>query len=137
MRKIKMIIFVILFFTISSCSHRLSSVDIEKLYKNNDVVLIDLRERSKYVNGHIPGAQWIKYHPDTFGGEIFKHSQKTTFVLYCCRENNSKKAIHVLKKCGYCNFYILKNGFDAWKKSGHPIEKGISRVSHLINYIEK
>ena len=79
---------------------------IEKIwnkYKIKNAILIDVRSRQEYKEGHIEGAISIPYY------EIYKRSEKELknksqkIILYCNTGSRSKRAEKILKQKGYNN----------------------------------
>ena len=83
-----------------------------KLLKENDGILLDVRSKQEYEEGHIQGAINI---PDY---EIVRRVEKEipkknqSIVLYCQYGSRSKDAYIKMKKMGYTNVYNLYGGLD-------------------------
>lgn len=75
-------------------------------------ILIDVRTRQEFLEGHLEGAILIPYY------EIRKKivniipTKEQCIVLYCQNGGRSVKAYEVLKKIGYSNLYNLKGGLE-------------------------
>ena len=83
--------------------------------------LLDVRERSEYVDGHVPGAQHIPYEQlEQRIGEV-QHNE--TLVLYCASGVRSSLATSILERHGIAATN-LRGGFNAWRNAGLPIEGG-------------
>lgn len=72
-------------------------------YKYNNAILIDVRSKQEYKEGHIVGAISIPYY------ELWKKASEqiknrnTKIIIYCNTGNRAKKAEKILKKLGYIN----------------------------------
>ena len=105
-------------------------------YKN--MVVIDTRKKSEYVEGHLPGALQLVYRgqrkvktpdfdpsKDRFAINKIPGDKATPIIVYCqgpyCWK--SYKASVVLHRKGYQKIYWYRDGYPGWKKAGHPIEK--------------
>lgn len=84
--------------------------------------LLDVREESEYVAGHIPGARWL-------GKGIIERDIETLFpevgtelVLYCGGGYRSALAADNLQAMGYTNVISMDGGFRGWKEAGQRIE---------------
>ena len=72
-------------------------------YKNNGAILIDVRSRQEYKEGHITGAISIPYY------ELWKKASEqikdkdTKIIIYCNTGSRTKKAEKILRKLGYIN----------------------------------
>ena len=72
-------------------------------YKNKNAILIDVRSKQEYEEGHIDGAISMPYY------EIYKRAnkelldKKQKIILYCNTGSRSKRAKQILKKMNYIN----------------------------------
>lgn len=75
-------------------------------------ILIDVRTRQEFLEGHLEGAILIPYY------EIRKKivniipTKEQCIILYCQNGGRSIKAYEVLKKIGYTDIYNLKGGLE-------------------------
>ena len=89
-----------------------------KLNKNN-FTIVDVRDKSEYAEGHIPGA--VNIPVASFAarsGELDKHK---TIIVYCNAGNRSYKTYRKLMKLGYKKFYQAL--FADWKSAGYEVVK--------------
>ncbi|HEV8655946.1 MAG TPA: MBL fold metallo-hydrolase [Candidatus Limnocylindria bacterium] len=81
--------------------------------------LIDVRERSEYTDGHVPGARHIPYQLlERMIGEL---PRERTLVVYCASGVRSSLAASILERHGIAAAN-LRGGFNAWRNAGLPIE---------------
>jgi len=87
----------------------------------NDVVLIDVREKNEWDEGYIPGATHIAkgYLEQRIEEVVPEKSQKV--LLYCAGGVRSMYAGLTLKQMGYEDVISLAGGFGQWKNSGLPV----------------
>jgi molybdopterin/thiamine biosynthesis adenylyltransferase/rhodanese-related sulfurtransferase len=81
-------------------------------------VLIDVREKDEWMEGFIPGAQWI---PRGFLEQRIEDKvpeKDAAVVLYCAGGTRSALAARSLTELGYTNVASLEGGFAAWKRAG-------------------
>jgi sulfur-carrier protein adenylyltransferase/sulfurtransferase len=83
-------------------------------------VIIDVREKDEWVQGHIPGARWISRGHLESRIEDAVPERDTPIVLYCAAGNRSAFAAKVLGQLGYADVTSMAGGFTAWKRSGLP-----------------
>lgn len=105
-------------------SSRTPEIDIEQLdrARPGDATVIDVRERSEYVTGHIPGAELLSMTQLSFRlGEIDK--TRPVYVV-CASGNRSAAMTDVLVAAGY-DAYSVTGGTAAWARSGRPLETGV------------
>jgi len=95
-----------------------------KTLHERDAVFIDLRLRSLFDQGHIPGA--INIPVNHFNNNTLAEvvSKEQAIVIYCygmhCEYSNqaSNKAL----TWGYRNVYYFMKGYPAWLDAGYPTE---------------
>ncbi|ACI21823.1 MULTISPECIES: rhodanese-like domain-containing protein [Thermodesulfovibrio] len=87
-------------------------------------VILDVREYTEYVAGHIPGAIWAPRGLLDFQAYDWLPDKEKTYLVYCKTGGRGAVSSCDLKKLGYKNVYNLKGGFNAWSNSGEPVEKG-------------
>ena len=74
-----------------------------KKYKHDNAILIDVRSKQEYKEGHIAEAISIPYY------ELWKKASEqikdknTKIIIYCNTGSRAKKAEKILKKLGYTN----------------------------------
>lgn len=76
------------------------------------VQLIDLREKEKYEHGHIMGARNIPMM--NFSMKMQGLRKDKPIYLYDQTGRLSIRAAKMLKKKGYTDVYMLKNGISKW-----------------------
>ena len=62
-----------------------------------DAVLLDVRERADYDQGHIPGA----VHAELQSVRFIPYSLDTPLFVYCYRGNRSAMAAEMLREAGF------------------------------------
>lgn len=73
---------------------------IEDFRKIKNAVLIDVRTREEYIDGHIPGSKNIALARITEADEIIKDKDIPVYV-YCHSGARSERAAQILKSLGY------------------------------------
>lgn len=74
--------------------------------------LIDVREKNEFDAGHILGARNIPFTVLTNSLNAFRKDQP--IYLYDTRKTLSIRAANKLRKAGYKDIYILKEGYEGW-----------------------
>lgn len=92
--------------------------DIIKYIGNENVMIIDLRDREEYYSGHIPTAINIPYEELEFKKKYLLRNN--LLIFYCDRGNISLLAARDLVKEGY-NIKSLYGGLHSYKGN---LEKG-------------
>ena len=110
---------------------------LENAKKNNNVVLIDNRERLNFLEQHIPGSINIPYRTLATDGKILRTkesmrnllknrgvSEDAEIITYCGSVGTlSGLAYYALKSIGVPNVKLYVNSFKEWKKLEKPIGK--------------
>jgi rhodanese-related sulfurtransferase len=107
----------------------LSSKDVKKLYENNEITLVDVRDiRELWKEGtienskHIPRGMlefWLDPESTYYQANKIKEIKK--LVLFCALGWRSALATKSLLDMGFKNVAHVEGGFDALKKSGIKI----------------
>jgi len=107
----------------------LSSKDVKKLYENNEITLVDVRDiRELWKEGtienskHIPRGMlefWLDPESTYYRSNKIKEVKK--LVLFCALGWRSALATKSLLDMGFKNVAHVEGGFDALKKSGIKI----------------
>ncbi len=83
--------------------------------------IIDVRNKSEYLEGFIPGAEHI------FAGYIVDNLEKIPkdkdIVIYCGSGDRSSIASSILKANGFSRVYNYPLGIAGWKKAGQELVK--------------
>ena len=86
---------------------------------SNDVVVIDVRNRSEWEHGHIPGAIHIPMgHLPRRLAEI---PRGRPIVVHCQGGSRSAIGSSVLLRSGIDDVHNLRGGFAEWERQGKPI----------------
>ncbi len=81
--------------------------------------LIDVRERSEFEEGYIPGAQHLSRGFLETQIEDRVPDRATPITLYCAGGTRSLLAARSLAEMGYTDVQSLAGGFSAWKARGY------------------
>lgn len=96
----------------------LSPVDLQALL-NSDLDLVDVREPSEWLTGHVPGARLVplaQLRADPKGA-----LPRDNVVFVCARGKRSETAAEIALQIGRGQVYSLSGGTDAWRAAGLPI----------------
>lgn len=102
------------FLKFSRQNQNLSLNEIKEIMKNNEnTILVDVRSRQEYLEGHLNGSVNIPLYELEQCCERTLKDKEAIIIVYCQYGARSKKAIMLLKRHGYRNLYHLKGGLDA------------------------
>ena len=100
------------------------SLEEANLLRDNNVLLIDVREPGEYGEGHVPGAMNIPR-----GMLEFKMTQdecladrQRPVLLYCKTSGRAALSAVALQTLGYSDVCSVAGGFDAWCDAGLPTD---------------
>lgn len=123
------------------------SVEELKMKKQDqDLVILDAREKEEYEISHISNAHFVGY--SNFSSEEFSHiftNKSTTIVVYCSVGIRSETISEKLAEAGYKNVYNLYGGIFKWKNTGYVVfdnhedktEKIHTFSKYWAKYLEK
>lgn len=102
------------FLKFSRQNQNLSLNEIKEIIKNNEnAILVDVRSRQEYLEGHLNGSVNIPLYELEQCCERTLKDKEAIIIVYCQYGARSKKAIMILRRHGYRNLYHLKGGLDA------------------------
>jgi rhodanese-related sulfurtransferase len=99
------------------------AAEFERLAKQPDTVILDVRTPGEYAAGHVKDAKLINWNDKTFGEQIAKLDKGKTYLVYCAVGGRSAKACSKLDGLGVAKVYNLAGGIKAWETAGKPVEK--------------
>jgi hydroxyacylglutathione hydrolase len=89
---------------------------------SNGMQLLDVRERSEWDNGHIPGSVHTAYH-DISGlpGEL---DAEQPVAVICASGQRAAIGASLLKRLGARDvIHVVDGGVPRWEREGWPIER--------------
>ena len=91
-----------------------------------EVNILDVRGRSEYEVGHIPGVTWIPF--GYLEGRLSEVPKVKPLVIHCAGGNRSPIAYTVLRKHGLQNLFEMNAGYKGYQASGRETQSGISEA---------
>jgi len=88
--------------------------------EHQEIVLVDVREKLEWNEGHIPGAIHVPRGYLELQIEEAVPDKSKTVVLYCAGGVRSLIAGVTLQQMGYQNPISMSGGFGQWKGNGYP-----------------
>jgi sulfur-carrier protein adenylyltransferase/sulfurtransferase len=85
-------------------------------------VLVDVRARNEWNQGHIPGATLIPLGELDARIEEAAPDRSRPVILYCASGNRSAFGAKTLGELGYADVVSVTDGFIAWAAKGYPSE---------------
>jgi adenylyltransferase/sulfurtransferase len=96
----------------------ISAQELKQWMGEEDVKIIDIRERDEFVQGHLPGATFIPRGFLELQIEQHQSDRSKPLVVYCAGGVRSALAARNLKEMGYEHVISLIGGFNGWKNAG-------------------
>uniref|UniRef100_A0A7C5RV08 MBL fold metallo-hydrolase n=1 Tax=Thermomicrobium roseum TaxID=500 RepID=A0A7C5RV08_THERO len=93
-----------------------------KLDEESLLQLVDVRERSEWIEGHIDGALHIPFY--RLPRELAALDPKRPVVLVCGAGGRSVLAASLLQAVGFDHLWSVEGGMDAWRAAGYPVTRG-------------
>jgi sulfur-carrier protein adenylyltransferase/sulfurtransferase len=93
--------------------------ELEQKGSSQDFVLVDVREKNEWNEGHIPGAIHVPRGYLELQIEEAVPDKSKKVVLYCAGGVRSLMAGNTLQQMGYEDVVSMAGGFGQWKASGY------------------
>lgn len=98
-----------------------SAQQLVDLVNRENAVVVDLRDKKEFDQGHLVGAVNIPYASlETRVVELEKHKEKPV-VLVCRMGQHAGAAGNVLRKNGFTNISRLTGGYMEWRNQNLPV----------------
>lgn len=94
--------------------------------KQEDVVVLDVREPNEYEAVHIPDAVNIPRGLLEFSIWSVVPNQEKKIFVYCKTGGRAALATKLLNDFGYKNALAIDTGAAAWVKAGYPVQTSIT-----------
>lgn len=91
--------------------------------KSGDAIIVDVRDKDEWDEGHIPDAINLSRGTIELDIEEKVPDPNTTIICHCGGGGRSALAAESLQKMGYKNVRSMAGGFKAWKAAGLPTTK--------------
>jgi len=97
------------------------SEQFKELTAQNTGILLDVRTKSEFKNGHLPEAGNLNYYALDFRKRLILLPRNQPIYLYCNTGYRSEKAAEILIENGYNNVYNLQHGIMEWELLNLPV----------------
>lgn len=105
------------FMSLAELKNRLESL-------SGDLIVLDVRERDAYEEGHIPGAVLLPRGQLELRVNQDLPDPTRRILSYCELGRISTLATATLREMGYQRAVALDGGMSAWREAGYPIKPG-------------
>jgi len=97
-----------------------SPADAGAKLNSGEAVIVDVRDKDEWDEGHIPGAIHMSRGTIELDIEEKVPDLNQTIITHCGGGGRSALAAESLQKMGYKNVHSIAGGFKAWKAAGLP-----------------
>ncbi len=97
--------------------------EFEKLWQDKKNVVLDVRTKKEFDNGHIPGAMNLDINAADFDQKIGELQKDKVYLVHCTAGVRSARACDKMSRLGFSNLIDLAPGFKGWEKAGKQVEK--------------
>ncbi|MDR0374092.1 MAG: rhodanese-like domain-containing protein [Nitrososphaerota archaeon] len=103
-------------------SQNITAQQAEHMIKTNkDIVILDVRNETEYIGGHLYNAIWIPlYELENRIAEL-EDKQNSLIIVYCGVGGRSVVACQILENHGFTKIYSMIGGITAWMEAGYLI----------------
>ena len=120
-------LFLILTLRRPDAKHAVNATQATMLINREDAAIIDVREMSEYVDGHLPESRNIPLGQlEQRLGDLEK-KKEAPVILVCQSGARSAEACKKLAGLGFARAYNLDGGVAAWRSAGLPLKKGAKK----------
>jgi rhodanese-related sulfurtransferase len=91
--------------------------------KSGEAVIVDVRDKEEWDEGHIPAATHLSRGMIELDIEERVPDPNAMIICHCGGGGRSALAAESLQKMGYKNVRSMAGGFKAWKAAGLPSTK--------------
>ena len=131
MKAIQIIILTVLAAFSSSCNsspaNNNGTLDAEAfdqmVRESSEEIILDVRTRGEFEDGHIPGAVLIDVNESDFKEKANSLDKSKPDFVYCAAGIRSEKAAAILKDSGFKTIYHLEGGLKSWTKAQKELTK--------------
>ena len=92
----------------------------DAIKNRNDFVLLDVREKDEWDEGHLPGAVFLPRGFLEVKVEKTITDKDTPVIIYCAGGTRSALATKSLQDLGYTDVVSMAGGYGEWKNNGLP-----------------
>lgn len=105
----------------SESAMNLDAAGFQAKIQEADVVVLDVRTRSEFNEGHIANAINIDVESDSFLNEIAKLDKSKTYAVYCRSGRRSADAVAKMSNEQFISLVNLNGGVIDWSNAGFPL----------------
>jgi len=105
----------------SGSAVNLGAAEFQAKTQEAGVVVLDVRTRGEFNEGHIANAINIDVEADTFLNEISQLDKTKTYAVYCRSGRRSADAVTKMSNEQFVSLVNLNGGILDWQSAGYPV----------------
>ena len=105
----------------SGSAVNLGAAEFQAKTQESGVVVLDVRTRGEFNEGHIANAINIDVESDTFLNEISSLDKTKSYAVYCRSGRRSADAVNKMNEAGFTKLFNLNAGIIDWQSAGYPV----------------
>lgn len=97
----------------------------EIIKKNNnskDFYIIDARQESQFLEGHIPGAIHIDPRLPGVHEKLSRLDTSGKYLVYCRTRVRIFEMLKIMQDTGFSDITLMTDGWLVWEKAGYEVE---------------
>jgi rhodanese-related sulfurtransferase len=102
-------------------SNAFSNLDVksfaEKIMKDKEVIILDVRTPAEFAEGAIKGAINIDVNASNFKEKVSTLDKEKSYLIYCRSGMRSVKACNLMAENGFNKMFNLLGGYQAWSSN--------------------
>ncbi len=97
----------------------------EAIMADENPIILDIRDTSSYMQGHIPGAMLLPLDGvESNAARIAEFGRPIITYCSCPAEESSMNAAMIFQRYGVDRVHVLIGGYRAWVRAGKPTVSG-------------
>lgn len=103
--------------------YNIDVVEVQKYINDFDPIILDVRTKDEYLDGHIENAVLLDFYDPNFLNEIEKLDKSKHYLVYCRSARRSNSAVKIMKDKGFLYPANMLGGITKWKKNCYLLVK--------------
>lgn len=97
--------------------------EFQKMRKDKDTVVLDVRTPREFEAGHVPGAVNIPWQSPDFDKQVEKLDKSKIYLVHCYSGSRSAAATKEMTKLNFDHLFDFSGGMRAYQRAKMPVEK--------------
>jgi rhodanese-related sulfurtransferase len=102
---------------------QVGAIEAVQLINRRDALVLDVRDKTEFAAGHVPNARNIPLKELEGRLREIEKFKSRPVVINCVSDGRSAAVCATLKKGGFGEVFVLRDGLRGWAGSSLPVEK--------------